>query len=1102
MNPDDDNLPSNNLLPNNGKNNEKESLLSASALLLRTIRDILIQYNDQILKNLTNAVKLDEYNLLNECVRGKAGSILKTVRMIKDSNPSASNGQHIYSALILNSTDFADALIKFIGFVKDHLPHITFEEPFTDCSTMDNPNTNLKKKISFKKKVLKSFKTLKRSVPSPLGSPSSTLSFSKDKDNDKDENHRSRSKKFLNINGHLFSGRRSNGDLSVYRKRSDSTGSNASTNSNVSSIASARTMPNLNTHSTTPNTSLPSNPKKSFRKKPFPHLRVETSFHGSEDAENHHQLQTLEEQSDEIAQDIKALEFDHGEQKSTGWASVTSSLDNTPTSSKFKEQFDGVPAQVPSVPWLGGHCRRRLSDASIGTPNSTRSLYAHENLSTKSALSTLESSNRSSIEGHNRSKTKEQKKRRSSSHSSIKSYLLKHIHPKSKRKFNKKGKRNYWPVNESISTTPTSVVEFSDAPEFSPSRSSTSSTKSTRSTNRLFSLKRPKVPHKMSSESDLRSLKKRWAEYDDKPLSTHPEEIRENSSNDIRNNSINNAHSDIATDDGKNETFYRIMMKKSSSSLNMKKKPSLTSLLKPQSLFSTSQNRGSGDFSDFDDGDLTHYCNAHSKEGLTLGVVDKRPQIMHGTIDSLISWMVDGNGQNLEFIDCFILCHGFFMESRDFLENMILRFHLQSQDNNKNNNNLSSYVQMNVLTILHRWVAIQSENFQDQILYECLASFLDDDVKNAGFPAEADQIKLTLKEQLGDNSHDKLQNAARILPMNDNHNNAQLFMPPSDLLDTSPLLDYDAKNIAKYLTFMDYSAFKSITLYDYITGWRKKRQMMEHGTIDNEHDEISQNHQEAASRIDEFIRRSNMISHWVAFEICKLKEVKMRKHMLQKFIEVAKYCRQMNNFQTSMTIILGLNSRSIRRLEETWANLANKHIITSQQIEKLLDTSKNMDYYRQALAKCRPPAINWQKLRLLIKNLYAIIGLHSETYKFTSTNTTITNSTFEDKEPMDSFPSPAPSITDSSTMLQSPFRIRFTASLPTDSSIFSSSPNPLSGIMLDNIGEIIERRIYLAAGNLFLPNSDNSSNSIDCDNDGSEKLMELSRIAEPGETKE
>ncbi|CAG8528642.1 10269_t:CDS:10 [Ambispora leptoticha] len=1150
----------NNLLINDDKNdNEKEFLtssippspnrasslknkssslvkvLSASTLVISIVRNMLAQNNNQILNNLTDAVKLDEYHVLTECVSEKAESILKTVRMIKDSNPSASNGQHIYNALISSSTDLADALIMFVGFVKDHLPHIAIEEPFTGCSTTDNDNSsiNLKKKSSFKKKVLKSFKTLRRNVPSPLGSPASTFSFSKDKDKD------TRSKKFLGINGHIFSGRRSNGDLSVYRKRSDSIGSNASSISNVSSLASIRTMPNLNTHGNTQIDPLSSSAKKSFRKKPFPYLRIETSFRGSNKTEKHRKLHILREKRDGQNIEVHEKEIeevdlnDIEEQHSIGWASVASSLNNTPTSSKFREHFEGAPAQM-----TGGR-HRRASDASIRTPYSTRSLYVHENLSTKSALSVLESSHRNSIEDHTRNKTEDEKSRRNSSHSSIKSYLLKHISQKSKSKFNKKGKGDYWPVNESIPTTPKNTSEYSDAPQLPLSaRSSTSSTKSTRSTNRLFSLKRPKVPHKMSSESDIRSLKKRWAEYDaDKSLSTHPEEIKENSSSD--NN--NNAHSDVAND----EVFYRIVTKKSSNSLNIKKKPSLTSLLKPPSLFSTSHNRGSADFSDFDDGELVQYCNAHSKEGLALGVVDKRPQVLYGTIENLISWMVDEDGQDLEFIDVFILCHGFFMESRDFLENMILRFHIQSQGSDDNANNFSNYVQINILSILHRWVTIQSENFQDQILYECLVSFLDDDVKNAGFLGEADQIKFTLKEQLSDNGHDKLQNAAKILPMNDYNNSTQLFMPPSELLDTSPLLDYDAKSIAKYLTYMDYSAFKSITLYDYITGWRKKRQMMERGTSDSEQHETSHNHQEAASRIDEFIRRSNMISHWVAYEICKLKEVKMRKNMLQKFIEVAKHCRQMNNFQTSMTIILGLNSRSIRRLEETWANLANKHIITSQQIEKLLDTSKNMDFYRQALARCRPPAvpffatclkditaimeanetfianstntintaaapsnqesqhqlqqINWQKLRLLIKNLYAIIGLHSETYKFTSTNP---SSTFDDKELMDSFPSPTPSIADNNTMLHSPFRIRFTASSPTDSPIFSSSPkfspNPLSGIMLDNIGEIIERRIYLAAGDLFLPNSENSSSS-NYENDGSEKLMELSRIAEPDE---
>jgi hypothetical protein len=48
------------------------------------------------------------------------------------------------------------------------------------------------------------------------------------------------------------------------------------------------------------------------------------------------------------------------------------------------------------------------------------------------------------------------------------------------------------------------------------------------------------------------------------------------------------------------------------------------------------------------------------------------------------------------------------------------------------------------------------------------------------------------------------------------------------------------------------------------------------------------------------------------------KDVKMRGKMLKKFIKIASECEQINNFNTCMAILSGLNNVAVQRLKSLW----------------------------------------------------------------------------------------------------------------------------------------------------------------------------------------
>ncbi|RUP51759.1 ras guanine nucleotide exchange factor domain-containing protein [Jimgerdemannia flammicorona] len=332
-----------------------------------------------------------------------------------------------------------------------------------------------------------------------------------------------------------------------------------------------------------------------------------------------------------------------------------------------------------------------------------------------------------------------------------------------------------------------------------------------------------------------------------------------------------------------------------------------------------------------------------------------------------------------------------------------------------------------VLDVLARWVKLQYEDFHgNPSLRRNLETFLNSDVRHAGFTGEADRIKRVLALQVcghfRTSIHQTRYRHNRVLPFQPSHqfpshvqslsapsspgHTATTFAnvslqrrrrpstssfisfnsitsmgstsstaPNSPDIQGSPLLELDARDVAKYLTLADFHLFKSITAYEYVHGqWRiekEKRVSTEGPLIDN--------------RVEELTKRSNMLSHWVAHEICSARTIKGRRAMVKKFIDIAKNCRVMNNFHTCMFVVTGLTSRPVQRLDDVWKvrsksnltliplnkslyqriqnsilstqTISSRDLATLHSLENLLNLSQNMSNYRRSFQKAKSPAI-------------------------------------------------------------------------------------------------------------------------------------------------
>ncbi|OAD68871.1 hypothetical protein PHYBLDRAFT_66981 [Phycomyces blakesleeanus NRRL 1555(-)] len=401
----------------------------------------------------------------------------------------------------------------------------------------------------------------------------------------------------------------------------------------------------------------------------------------------------------------------------------------------------------------------------------------------------------------------------------------------------------------------------------------------------------------------------------------------------------------------------------------------------------------------------------NGKDVLVMEMVNGKLQVVAGTNEKLFIKLADEASQviidliDLDYVDTYLMNHACFTTSAELLENLIARFHIEAlAGETEYFDKWQRCIQLKVLNVVSRWIKIQYQDFNNsRQLLRRLESFVNNSIKQAGFSAEAKTLREALDIEMAKCTRSRHSLVAltsyslvgsgqttppstpclssfSIASHHQSHSQSRRpslapsllsfvssVTPPDSPISSSQqlqsqsqsqsynapplLLLYEAKEIAKYLTLADFYTFKCITAHDYLNGQWKNQ---------------SAEHKGPRNYIGTMTRRANMLTHWVAHELCVLKTPKQRKTGLRKMIEIAKLCLEWNNFHTSMILTMGLTSRAVQKLDD-WQALPSRDTHVFHGLQKYLDVSSNMATYRQAFNKVKSPAIPF--LPLVLKDL-------------------------------------------------------------------------------------------------------------------------------------
>lgn len=305
--------------------------------------------------------------------------------------------------------------------------------------------------------------------------------------------------------------------------------------------------------------------------------------------------------------------------------------------------------------------------------------------------------------------------------------------------------------------------------------------------------------------------------------------------------------------------------------------------------------------------------------------------IASATLNKLVEKLTDeksGNIDYLSFVKTFLLTYPSFTTSVILLQKLIERYHvpLKKFKDFSEFDKMRLFIQIRVCSVIEKW----TKNFNHDIVDKKDGEEIKQKLLNfvEGILAE-DQWKLakTIRKSIyrmkkGGNK--------------DEQTNLTIGSVPLKL----GIFSYSNEDIAQQLTLLDFQLFQKIGPTELLNqAWNK-----------------SDGHIKAPN-ILHLTSRFNSIAFWVACCILEGPDAKQRAAIMTKFIEIAQYLLQLNNYSTTMAFIAGFNKSSILRLKLTFKELSQRASKKLTLYEKLLTAEKSYHVYRQNLHLSTPPCI-------------------------------------------------------------------------------------------------------------------------------------------------
>lgn len=308
------------------------------------------------------------------------------------------------------------------------------------------------------------------------------------------------------------------------------------------------------------------------------------------------------------------------------------------------------------------------------------------------------------------------------------------------------------------------------------------------------------------------------------------------------------------------------------------------------------------------------------------------PVIMASTLNKLVAHLAHEEFSDLQYTRAFLLTYHSFTTPRILLSKLIERFNSRPDIPKKQ----QSVIKARVLNFLRKWVEDRVDEFQGELATQ-LVEFVRFQVMTTDSSALTKNTCEKIIKKFNSGTSKGPVGLKRRLDR-DRSCRTSVYSGPTG--SQASIFDMPEDQIAAQLTRIDFDIYLHLQPNEFLNqSWSKT------------------NTQNLCPTIMEMITRFNAISMWVAFLIIEPPGFQMRAKRFEKIIYIAEELLKLNNFQTLMAFLGGVNNAAISRLKFTKDQLSKRATQKLEELEKLMNMEGSYKGYREALKNAQPPVI-------------------------------------------------------------------------------------------------------------------------------------------------
>lgn len=364
------------------------------------------------------------------------------------------------------------------------------------------------------------------------------------------------------------------------------------------------------------------------------------------------------------------------------------------------------------------------------------------------------------------------------------------------------------------------------------------------------------------------------------------------------------------------------------------------------------------------------------------------------TIQSLVERLISTKlYRDVQFTNVFLLIYQKFLTSQELLDLLLLKFH-SNEKKSKEKYEFSQHSR--IVYILSLWLSDYPEDLLIQVhQQQKLEKFIDTYSKKPKFQFILSKLKKTYELMLP--KFDRNSDLPSLIRTSQSSTNSTNSLDPTATPPISPisgkktlmskksfptvsskilnrlsklslnqeLEEFDSFEfvsnmmIAAQLTLLEFEYFKKIKSRDLLSYiWKQPKT-----SIGLHLTQFPPNHSHDTSpppqrsTLTPSISHFNYISSWVSTKILSSEKPKNRAKVLSKFIHIAQELRNLNNYNSLMAVLAGINATPVHRLSHTFESLEENTLEILDHLNELMKTENSYSNYRKAFSESQIPTI-------------------------------------------------------------------------------------------------------------------------------------------------